>query len=168
MRTAFLFLFLISSGTIYGQDYTNEIDSESPTQKEVPNVLVIPFKSQFLLSEIDRGMVKASNMDVMEIRSNLCFSIADRISESYGDTIKSIPLIEDIQAGNLTYIHRGISYGFKEINKPKEKKKFSLKKKEKPVAKSHKTTVKTGQLVKKPVFTDRYMASLFKRNLMPI
>jgi len=161
MRALLLFLFIINSTWINSQDFTNETKPETGSES-LDKVLIIPFKSQFLLSEIDRGMVRASNMDVMDVRSRLSYSLAKNISDLYGDSINTTPLIEQIQEGNLTYLYHGISYGFKEVEKEEEQKKFRLKKKEDPKAKHHKTSVKSGQLVKSPVFTERYMAAEIK------
>jgi len=101
MSRFFLFFCILSSFGLNAQDFTNTMDENEPEAKD--KVLIVPFKSQFLLSEIDRGMVNQSAMEVMTIRRKIPTYIVDKISASFMDSVTTKTLHIDLDAANLSY-----------------------------------------------------------------
>ncbi len=167
MKYLSFFLLFCLSNSLYAQDFTNALQKDSISSENI--VLVIPFKSQFLLSQIDRGLSNNNpDKNILEIRSQISDFLSKELSNQYADSTaiicNSITLLQNEDASNLSYIQHHLSYGYHEIIDPAlaksdKKKLFSkVNKKEK----GFETEIVNGQIRKKPIYQDRYMAGTLK------
>lgn len=150
-----MFAILVST-FIQAQDSPNEQVTEDPALKKV---LIVPFKPQFLLSEIDKGLVNHNNKKVTFIRNYLRSYFPRELSDHLDSCdVVNLDVYED--AGDISFIYKGLKYGYKEVPAAKDKKesKKAARKKEK-VAKGQKTEVNNGEIKSQPVFAERYMAA---------
>ncbi|MFT4660003.1 MAG: hypothetical protein ACI8XB_000259 [Patiriisocius sp.] len=156
--------------SIKAQDYTNAInDGERIAPKS--KVLIVPFKSQFLLSEIDRGLIQQSSLEVMSIRRKIPEYLIEKIGAGFEDSVATKSLYTDLDASNLSYIQHNLAYGYEELiveeeksNKLKRllKNNDAKKKRSNAEVKGYNTAVNQGQINKDPIFKERYMSAKMK------
>lgn len=132
-------------------------DTQTPQET---SLLIIPFHSNYYISEIDALLAREADLDAIMVRRKLRQYLTQALDKQFADSMDTRNLLLG-ETSTLDYIYNGVSFNYEQYQDPKQEEKSWLKRKlEKKEDKIYGTTSSRnqGQLKEEHISYDRFMS----------
>lgn len=171
MKIAFILLLLTSSFNLLGQHSTMRF-SDSPINLNNQSLLLVPFKSQMYLSDINKDLAEHNQLNTNEIVERFTAAVDQSIYYTFREKsdVSSFYALEDESSEkDLRYIFSSLRLEYELVDNTKDQtqlKKFSKKFKKKEDSKYQRGAINNGQITSKRDDRERYMKAVVEDKKM--